>query len=352
MSQHDPVVDVEPERLDDGRRRVRHVGRQVLQIGFGLAAVAAVVYALASRWAEVQENIREISPAHLVAATLAAVGALLASMMAWRRILLDLDHDLPRRLAAQVYFAGQLAKYLPGSLWSVLAQAQLARTHGVTAARSAGAALVQHVIALGVSLILGTTAIPFVLDSGLPSWTKVIALASPLGIVLFAPPVLNRMLRAAATVLRRPAATGTAVTWRGVGGAVGWTALSWVLLGAHVAVLCAALGGTGVSTVVASVGAYALAWSIGFLMIVVPAGAGIRELVLVVALTSRLPGGADAALTVAVVSRLVTLVADVLVALPVLPFLRRGRSGGRAPELATDGSEAGPADHDPPDRPS
>jgi uncharacterized membrane protein YbhN (UPF0104 family) len=91
-----------------------------------------------------------------------------------------------------------------------------------------------------------------------------------------------------------------------------WSALSWLLLGTHVYVLCAALGHAGFSAFALCIGGMALAVSAGVLLIPVPAGAGLRELVLLLVLRSIL--GYGQALVVVVGSRALLIVADLLLA--------------------------------------
>ncbi len=55
----------------------------------------------------------------------AALGTWL-TMIGWKTLLRDLGSDLHLAPASGVYFVGQLGKYLPGSLWSVLVQADIA----------------------------------------------------------------------------------------------------------------------------------------------------------------------------------------------------------------------------------
>ncbi len=56
-------------------------------------------------------------------------------MLAWRRVLADLGSPLHLAPAGGVFFVGQLGKYLPGSVWSIVAQAEM----GTTAAHPAPA---------------------------------------------------------------------------------------------------------------------------------------------------------------------------------------------------------------------
>ena len=85
--------------------------------------------------------------------------------------------------------------------------------------------------------------------------------------------------------------------------------VAWLPLGAHVWLLTWAVGGDPLRSLGPAVGAYALAWTLGLLVVFAPAGLGVREVVLVVALAPVVDAGA--ALVVAVLSRLVMTVADV-----------------------------------------
>ena len=102
------------------------------------------------------------------------------------------------------------------------------------------------------------------------------------------------------------------------------------------------LGADPLSVVIPAIGAFAAAWCAGFLVFVVPTGAGTREAVLTIALAPHLPGATAAALTIAVVSRLVFTVADLVAALIGFllgrPQVRRvdGRREAISPPAPTD----------------
>ncbi len=71
-------------------------------------------------------------------------------------------------------------------------------------------------------------------------------------------------------------------------------------------------------------GLYALAWCAGFLAFVAPAGAGVREAVLVVGLAPFVPAGG--ALVVALLSRVVATLADAILAAAAVLTARVRRS--------------------------
>ena len=72
-----------------------------------------------------------------------------------------------------------------------------------------------------------------------------------------------------------------------------------------------------------AIGAFAFAWCAGFLVVLAPAGAGVRE-VIMVAILGPVVGTAPAT-AIALVSRAVTAVADLVVAGVATAYLRHDR---------------------------
>jgi len=77
-------------------------------------------------------------------------------------------------------------------------------------------------------------------------------------------------------------------------------------------VLGSRLGASGLRDATTVVGAFALAWVVGFLVVIAPAGAGPREAALVLALAPVMD--APDALVLALVSRVLMMAGDGLVA--------------------------------------
>src|SRR3546814_17863001 len=83
-------------------------------------ALAFAALALASQWEDVQDRIGRLSIRHVSLAAAFAVGSLVASFLAWRATLAGLGDRLPVRVPARIFYLGTPAKYVPGSLWSIL----------------------------------------------------------------------------------------------------------------------------------------------------------------------------------------------------------------------------------------
>ena len=97
------------------------------------------------------------------------------------------------------------------------------------------------------------------------------------------------------------------------GGAAGWQTVCWLLYGLHATVLAVGIGAAATpGTIAVVVGGFALAYGIGPLFVLTPAGAGVRETALVLLLGGVLgtAGGPAAALALALVSRLLLVVTE------------------------------------------
>jgi uncharacterized membrane protein YbhN (UPF0104 family) len=223
----------------------------------------------------------------------------------------DLGDRLAVRAASRIVFLSALGKYLPGSVWPYLAQVEMSRRYRIPRSRSAAVSVMGVLIGLVTALLTAAASLP---------WTSPVAtrrywpvfLAVPLLLVLLHPRVANRLLGQALTLARRPPLDRD-LTWKGLMVSTGWGLLVWIAFGLQVWVLGSAVAHPGARGLAISVGGYALAWSAGFLVVIAPAGAGVREAALTAALSPVMPTGA--ALAVALLSRAVTTAGDVGAAL-------------------------------------
>ncbi len=281
--------------------------KTAVRIAFAVLSVGALVAATVSQWSRVGDTLREVSGPDLAIGVVAMLAATYCSMLSWRAVLADLGSPLRLRYAIGIFFIGQLGKYLPGSLWPVVAQMELGKEHGVPRKRSAVAALLVIVLVLTAGGLVSAATLPFVASGSLASYRYVFAVPV-LGLVLLVPTVFRRVTAFGLRLLRRqPLDRDLSV--RGAATALGWSVVQWCGYGVAVWALCRGLPGAPGDLLALCTGAYALAWTAGFLVLFVPAGAGVREGALVLLLTPSF--GSGPALGVALLARLLATVADV-----------------------------------------
>ena len=276
----------------------------------GVLIVAGVVYAVASQWDDVSVAITDMAWQSLVLAFVAVVIGTLAGVQAWRVLLAEEGHPLSFVDASRVFLVGQLGKYLPGSVWSVVVQMELATRLGVPRARSFTATLSWIGLSLSSALTVGVVGLPLLGDS-ISTWRWVFALVLPIALVCSHPRVLTWLVDLMLKVMRKSPLPHT-FTWKGVGGAFGWLLVTWISFGVQLWLLANSLGSPGWSGLARCVSGFALALGAGIIFIVAPSGAGARELIIVAALSGVMSQAQ--ALAAAVVSRMVFTVADILLA--------------------------------------
>lgn len=297
---------------------------------FVVAAVAAAVVAVVGSWEDVVAAVDSMDPRLLAASAAAAPAYVAVTMLCWRSVLTDLGSRMRPRDAYAVFFLSQLGKYLPGSVWNVVAAAEMGADRQVPRRRSLAAMGVTMLLSLATGMGVGAIGLALA-----PSEARdrfwIALLAVPVLAILVVPAVTNRLANLALKVLRRPplerglGAAGTA-------SALGWSIAGWLVAGTHVWLLAVALGlPATLGSYLLCTGGYALAWSVGFLALPLPAGVGAREVVLVAVLSSTLDKGS--VLVVVLMSRVLLTAADLALAgvagaLELAHQRHRGRAGG------------------------
>jgi glycosyltransferase 2 family protein len=301
--------------------------RRMLRLVFVLVAVVLGGLAVGSRRAEIAGALDQLHPLVIVLAGVCVVCGTLCALLAWRALLADLGSPLPVGPAARVFFLAQLGKYLPGSVWPLLAQVELGREHHVPPRRSAVVGLMSVALSLAAGLVCAALTLPLVSTEVTRRYGWALLLV-PLLLAATHPRLLNPVLARVFRLVRRE--PPEPLTLRGVGRSLGWSALSWLWYALQVWLIIHDLGATGWRAVPLAVGAFAFAWCVGFLAVFAPAGAGVREAVLTLALAPALAAGP--ALVVALVSRVLMSAADLLLAgLAVLGARRQRRTPADVP---------------------
>ena len=298
--------------------------RSALSLTFLVLAVAAFGWALAGQWSQVVDRLADQEPVVLLGSLGLALVGVFVSFLLWRGTLGTLGNPgstLPLRPASRLFFVTQLGKYLPGAVWPVLAQMRMGREFGIPRQRMGLAFLLTLGVTTLVGVLLGVAALPALLRAE----GRVVLLgllAVPLLLVLLVPRVLNALIDRALRLLRRPGLE-MPLSGRDVSRGVGVAVLFWLLYSGHVWLLAVGLGADPLETFPVALGGFAIAFSLGPLLVVLPAGAGVREAVLVVMLSGVL--STPDATAVALTSRALLILTDGLLALGAVAVPRTAR---------------------------
>jgi glycosyltransferase 2 family protein len=302
------------------------LGGKALRFGFVLVAVALGGYAVADQWSQVRAGFAELGVGIVAAALGLVLLALLVTMQVWRSLLTSSGSRVPFAPAARIFFVGQIGKYLPGAVWPVLAQMELGQAQRIPRRRSATVAVLTMLVSLAAGLLTAACATAPILAGSVTAGYRWAFLAVPVLLVGLHPRVLNPLIDRLLRMAKRPP-LDVPLTGRAIVAATGWAVLGWLLNGLHIYLMAARLGAPSARTLLLAIGGFAFAWCVGFLVVFAPAGAGVREVVLVASLTPVLSVGKATA--VALASRLLTTVGDLLCA-GLAAWFGRGRAAAPA----------------------
>lgn len=299
--------------------------REIVAVVLLVLVLVAVVVVVSRNWQAFIDSIHKIGVGAVALSLAAALAGVFATCMQWRSVLIGLNVRFGFLQGARVFFVSQLGKYLPGSVWPVVMQMEAGRSRGAHRKTMLAANLITVLLSVCVGVVFAGLLLPFSSPAALHRFWWTIA-ALPLLLILAHPRSLPFLLDLVLKVLGREplevhmngAATMTAV---------GWSALTWVALGIHLAVLVAAVSKASLGLLALCIGAMALAVSAGVLFLPAPAGAGLREIVIGYVLVGVLTSGQVIAVIIA--SRAIILFADLLMAGLVSLWLPRRSQGAR-----------------------
>ncbi|HEV7762072.1 MAG TPA: lysylphosphatidylglycerol synthase transmembrane domain-containing protein [Acidimicrobiales bacterium] len=304
-------------------------------IGAVLAVIAGVFVgrALVREWDEVSSSLSDASPGWIVVAVVLAIAGMTAIALPWRRALHLLGAELSWGQTIARYYLGEVGKYVPGGVWPVLGRGELARRAGVGRAPAYSSVALSLITLYLAAMFLALLGVPAMMGEGSGGGYFWVLLLLPLGLVGLHHAVLERVRGLGERVLRRPINT-TIPPWRATLSLVVLYVPAWLLIGTATWAIARGLGQDVAWLDVAP--AAVLSWIVGFVLVPVPGGVGVREAAFVAAVSGMDSGVAAAT---AVLARAVFVLVDALGALGASGWLARHRIGGGRGEGASE--EAG-----------
>lgn len=295
--------------MADSTRR-SNLGRIGSAVGalIGIAGIMFVVRTLVVRWDEVRTAFNDVQVPALLGSLALGLCAMTLIGLLWTTMIRLRGHDHHHRaLAMSWYFTGQLGKYVPGGIWPIVGRAEMAVRSGVPRAdayASTGLSLVTTYLGAAVTISIGS------LVSGQRRGIgALIAVGLVAGYVLFS----NESLRSRVLALIGRFVTNvqSLTEPRRLARLAMMHVPAWMLMSLSTSVTASAFGAhIGVFDMLFVTSA---SWLVGFVIIGVPGGIGVREAVF----TSLASGiiGAPVAVSLALVSRVVFIAVDLTGAL-------------------------------------
>lgn len=313
------------------------VGGQILLAAIILFFVFRSIHSQWSDFSQHRVDLRIHGP-YLLASAAAILATYAVMIETWRRIVRAWGGALAFSDATRIWFASNLAKYVPGAVVQLGAMAYMAKAENVSAVAAGGAAVLNVIVNVAtgivVALALGATAM-----HTLPPTERTIgillAVAGFAGLLLL-PWIMPPLLEWAARVTRRSIAV-SAIPLRAIVEAVIGNAIAWAGYGIALQLTVGGVLGVMPGRTADYVAAYAASYVVGYLALISPGGVGFREVTMTALLPAMVPQITVAqAIVVAVASRAVMTVLELV---PGFIYLARSSSRRqRSNPVSSDGS--------------
>lgn len=293
--------------------------RRGLGIVLAVAALGFLAWTIAGEWSELRAYEWRVDGVQLAASLVALVAALAFGVWVLGRVLARLQPAPTRyRDLLRIWFLSSLARYVPGKIWQFVGAANMARSAGL----SGPVLLTAMVIHMGFTLLAAAATAAVLLPTGFDLPASSVLMLSALALAAVAlvhPRVIATGLRLVPRALHAEVLEWSG-RWRDGLWLLALCVASWLATGGAFALFVDSVVEVPLAAVPPLIGANALAFLVGYLVFLAPAGLGAREAALAVLLAPIAPTGIAA--VVAVATRLWTIAGEVLGAGAVLAVAR------------------------------
>lgn len=293
---------------------------QLLQGGFGLAALLFWGVLFQRHWSELAAREWSLDPGLTVLALLAFCLYFLGLAVGWALTVRAMGYTPPLHKAMGVWLLSMPTRYVPGNLWHIATRVRLACSCRIPAEGVLASSAVEQALTVFSAACLGLAWLPSWEVAWWTGWTMPFLV---LCLLALQPPILRFLLRLGSRLLgksmpsfvlgyRRVAAL---FLWYGLVNATGGTAF---LLLASAATLSLEAPWLFLAS------AYCLAYVIGYVSFLTPSGIGVREAALASMLVPHM--SMLQAITLSLLARLVSTMGEAAaVLLAGLPLVGRPR---------------------------
>ena len=290
----------------------------LIGVAVGVLGLAFVALRIVRDREEIADALSSSDPIWLIAAAISGLAAMALLGVNWLLIVRHGGAPAPWRRGMYWFFVGQLGKYVPGGIWPIVGQAELAhRDHTPRPVAYWSTAMSM------VATLLGAIAVGAVSGLIAPAGSRIVPIVLAVGLAVGLAALASDRVRRA---LHRLADRVTTRELRLPD--AGWFAVLivrylpvWVLFSGMNIFSVVALGGSlDAELVITLISITCVSWIAGFVIIGLPGGLGVREAVFISMATA--PLGAGLAVSVAVVSRIVSVAVDLLGAAISVPVGR------------------------------
>lgn len=292
-----------------------------------MVSLGFMTWLLYDQWSRIRALQLHVDPAMMAIAFAGLIVLFFLDAYGWHLIICALGHQPKAPQSIRIWMVSSLARYLPGGVWGYLSRAALCSEQGIPLASSSLGLYLETLLLMASSLAVGFPALLFV--SGLPInplsatlfWIGLSLLLHP-RIVALTRYLPGRPGRLFASV-SLPSARRTFLLYV-------YYLVFWILFDAVFVCFVHAIYPLPMQAWIPVGAGFSMSFLVGFLVVFVPGGIGIREGILYILLLPFLPPAAS--LIVSVGSRIWVMLSEgISVALAVALFRAPRSESGEEP---------------------
>jgi len=304
--------------------QVPKVVRGVLRFVLPVTILTLLIYFIAKNWRSEWQTLMthqfQVHPWLLGCALLGFVLQELSYGLIWRSVLKYLGYRLNLRTCLRIYLSSEFVRYIPGNVLHVVTRVLWVAKYGVPRPAALASMLIELITKIVAGVLVFALSLIFWDNSSaigqLVNGQLVFILLGIVGVITMLvclhPRVLNGVLSLALRLLKRDPIK-LEMSYRAILWVVLAWCVSWIIAGSAFFLLLWALWpATPLALLPICIGIYALAWDAGFASFITPSGLGVREVVISAIFALAFPIPAGLAGVIAILSRLVSTVAELL----------------------------------------
>jgi glycosyltransferase 2 family protein len=294
------------------------------------AAAAAIIFFLGhsvlSNWEVIRGYDWSFNPVLMAAACVMFTAAFGFLPWVWRKVLHYMGYDLSYGDARDIFYIGNLGRYIPGKVWSIAGMAYMAEKSGIPATIAGTSAVFAQVYSFlssfGFFILFFIFRGTFTINAGFLWFVPVFIAAA---VIFIFPANLERVLNIVLKKIgREPVAlkitTATALKITAL------YFLSGMLFGCSFWIFVSSFVGMSEINPMFTASAYIIAYWAGFLAFFVPGGIGVREGILGLLFMNIIPAGV--LIIIAALSRLLVTLIELMFV--VIAAFRKGFIFGKS----------------------
>ncbi|MFH1206990.1 MAG: YbhN family protein [Patescibacteria group bacterium] len=285
---------------------LKATGKRIITLACLALSLYYIGRVVMENWQAIGSTMSTVNAPWLILGLTAATGTLAFQSFIWHRLLKHFNATISFRDTYATYFQSLITRYIPGGIWNFISRAYLTSRLGFAKTQVLFLTIAESILTVvsGSALFLiirptTTASLQLTLLSIILILASVVALAMP-----------NIWTSIYRTFFKKEIAI-TKIPWRVAGYLSGYFIILWLANGLALLCLIRSIGGSLPSAhFLPLIAYYAMSWIIGFIILVVPSGLGVRE-TLFITLAGALVG-APIAIISAVLFRLVLVAAELI----------------------------------------